>query len=159
MCSGLDHAQRGYESFARECFEPIRDDPGVELELVKASGSPAGREHVAPTLRRDRAVALQLGRAFRFQPFRLEAAAFALGLQRLLERARPDVVYVSEWDTAQILARLRMIRRQRFALLLCNGGFASQGFDHLDHVQELTPAARDYVVQRGADPHRHTVLP
>lgn len=159
VCCGLDHARRGYESFARECFEALRDEAAIELHLVKASGDPGRREHVAPTLRRDRAVAQGAGRLFGFRPFRAEALAFAGGLQPLLIRTRPDLVYVSEWDTARGLAALRPVLRQRFRLLLCNGGFAETGFDHLDHVQQLTPAALEHVVALGADPRRHSMLP
>jgi glycosyltransferase involved in cell wall biosynthesis len=159
VCSGLEHARRGYESFARECFDALTSEPGLQLALVKSSGRPGPREHVVRTLRRDRGPALALGRALRVRPFRLEALAFAFSLQPLLARTRPDLVYLSEWDTAAALARLRPITRQWFKLLLCNGGFASSGFAHLDHVQELTPAARDHVIALGADPARHTVLP
>jgi glycosyltransferase involved in cell wall biosynthesis len=159
VCSGLEHARRGYESFARECFDALVDEPAVGLELVKGSGRAGPREHVARTVRRDHAAARVLGRVLRLRPFRLEALAFAVSLQPLLARQAPELVYVSEWDTAWALAKLRAITRQLFKLLLCNGGFAASGFGHLDHVQQLTPAARDYVVARGADPAKHTVLP
>lgn len=158
-CSGLDHARRGYETFARDCFEALRDEPAIELELVKGSGPPAPGERPIPSVRRDRALVRCLGRVFDARPFRIEAFAFGLGLQPVLARRRPDVVYVSEWDTARVLARLRPVARQPFKLLLSNGGFASEGFDAFDHVQELTPAARDYVLDRGGDPARHSVLP
>jgi glycosyltransferase involved in cell wall biosynthesis len=49
--------------------------------------------------------------------------------------------------------------RKDFKLLLCNGTLVGEGFGHLDHVQDLTPAAHDYVLERGAEPARHTVLP
>lgn len=158
-CCGLDHAQRGYESFARECFQALAPDPALELDLVKASGRPGVREHVAPALRRDRPVALRLGRALGFRPFRLEALSFAVGLQPLLFRRDPHLVYLSEWDTARALASIRRLTGQRFRILLCNGGFAASGFGHLDHVQELTPAARDHVLRHGGNPLAHTVLP
>jgi glycosyltransferase involved in cell wall biosynthesis len=159
VSSGLDHARRGYESFARECFGALRDDPSLQLELVKGSGPSGPRERSVPTIRRDGAVAQTLGRALGARPFRIEALAFAASIQPLLMSRRPDLVYLSEWDTARGLAALRRVSRLRFKLLLCNGGFASEGFEHLDHVQELTPAARDYVICRGADPSRHSVLP
>ena len=158
-CSGLDHARRGYESFARECFEQLQAESEILIELAKASGMPGPREVVVPAIRRDSSLAGAVGRALGRQPFRVEAAVFGLSLQPLLRNYRPDVVYLSEWDTARVLAAVRAITRQRFRLLLCNGGFAERGFDHLDHVQELTPAAFDHVVRLGADPARHTVLP
>lgn len=159
VCSGLDHAHRGYESFARECFAALRDEPGLDLELVKSSGTARAGERLAWTLRRDRLAARGLGWAIAARPFRVEAFAFGFSLQPLLLRRPPDVVYLSEWDTARVLARWRALTRQRFKILFSNGGFAASGFEHLDHVQELTPAGRDYVLERGADPRRHTVLP
>lgn len=42
-CSGLEHAHRGFESFARECFEELRDEPRLDIELVKAT-APDGYE-------------------------------------------------------------------------------------------------------------------
>jgi len=158
-CSGLDHARRGYETFARECFEALRDDPRLDLELVKGSGARGYRERALFTLRRDGALAQAMGRAFGFRPFRLEALAFAFAMYPLLVRRRPELVYLSEWDTAVGLAKLRSLTRQQFRLLLCNGGFASSGFEHLDRVQELTPAALEFVLAQGADPRRHFALP
>jgi 1,2-diacylglycerol 3-alpha-glucosyltransferase len=159
VCCGLDHARRGFESFARECFDALRADPGIRIELVKGSGDSGPGERAIPTLRRDRRPALALSRIFGVRAFRFEALAFAFSLQPLLWRRKPDVVYLSEWDTARGLALLRKITRQRFKLVLSNGTFAPAGFEHLDRVQELTPANRDWLVDRGADPRRHTVLP
>src|SRR4051795_8704100 len=97
VCTGLEHARRGFESFARECFDTLRIDPGVHIELVKGSGSAKEGERAIPTLRRDTALARALGRAFKFRPFRLEALVFAFSLQPVLLHRRPDIVYVSEW--------------------------------------------------------------
>src|SRR5436305_5069901 len=156
VSSGLDHARRGFELSARECFEALVGERGVQLELVKGSGNQGSHERVARTLRRDRTFARALGRARGVQPYRVEALAFAFSLLPQLMRRHPDLVYVSEWDTARGLARLRSLTGHRFKLLLSNGGFVSTGFDLVDHVQELTPAGWQYVVDRGADPETHT---
>lgn len=158
-CSGLDHARRGYESFARECFDALRAVEDLELDLAKGSGPSGEREHHALTTRRDRAAAQLIGRARGLPAFRIEAAAFALGVQPLLIRMRPDVIYLSEWDTARVLAQLRRMNGLGYRILFCNGGFAETGFEHLDLVQELSPASREHVIGRGADPDRHVVLP
>jgi glycosyltransferase involved in cell wall biosynthesis len=158
-CSGLDHARRGYESFARECFAALRGSEEIELELVKSSGATGPGERRVRTLRRDLPLTTTLGRALRRRPFSIEAFAFGWSLLPLLLRARPDLVYLSEWQTARVLAASRALTPLRFRILLCNGGFATGGFEHLDHVQELTPWGREYVLERGADPARHTALP
>lgn len=85
--------------------------------------------------------------------------AFGLSLQPVLAHRRPEVVYLSEWDTARLLAFTRRLTRQRFKLVLSNGTLAGEGFEHLDRVQDLTPAANEFVLQRGANPRRHIVLP
>ncbi len=159
VCSGLEHALRGFESFARDCFGALRDEPAIELELVKGSGAGGDRETAVRTLTRDHPVARALGRAARREPFRFEHAAFGLSLQRELRRRDPDVVYLSEWDTARVLARLRRATGARFRLVLCNGTAAVANFGHLDYVQELTPPALEGNLAGGADPDRHFALP
>lgn len=159
VCSGLDHARRGYESFARESFEALRDATGLRLELVKGSGPRLPSERKVPTLRRDRPFTRVIARSTRVPSFRVEARAFGYALAPLLVTSRPDVVYVSEWDTARALSQLRRVTPLDFKILLCNGGFAERGFGFVDHVQQLTPVARDHVVRLGADPARHSVLP
>jgi 1,2-diacylglycerol 3-alpha-glucosyltransferase len=159
VCPGLDHAMRGFESFARECFEALRAETAFELGLIKGSGTPGPGERALPTLRRDRPLAAALARASGRPPFLFEHLAFAISLQPVLLARRPDVVYFSEWYTGRALSLLRSVTAQRYRLLLCNGTMAVEGFEHLDHVQELTPAALEVVLERGADPKRHAVLP
>jgi 1,2-diacylglycerol 3-alpha-glucosyltransferase len=159
ICSGLDHARRGFESFARECFDVLRDDPALELDLVKGSGARGERERSVPSLTRDARLARALGRATGREPFRFEQAAFAVSVLPLLLRRRPDVVYFSEWHTGKVLAPLRRAFGLQFAMVLSNGTMALEGFEHLDRVQELTPAALEAVLERGADPARHVMLP
>lgn len=126
---------------------------------MKGSGPRRHGERSLPTLRRDRVPAKLLSRAWDGRAFVFEQLAFGFSLQPALVRLRPDVVFLSEWYTALVLARIRALTGQRFKLLLSNGSLAAQGFDHLDHVQELTPAALAWVLERGAYPDRHTMLP
>src|SRR3954467_10131261 len=84
VCSGLDHAHRGFESFARDAFDELRHEPGLEIELVKGSGPAGDRDRAARTLTRLPPVARALGRVPGREPFRFEQAAFALSLQREL---------------------------------------------------------------------------
>jgi glycosyltransferase involved in cell wall biosynthesis len=159
VCPGLDHAMRGFESFARECFEALRGEEAIRLRLIKGSGDSRPGELTLPTLRRDRPLAERLARATRQPPFLFEQLAFAITLQPAILRYRPDIVYFSEWHTGRALSALRSLTRQRHKLLLCNGTMAIERFEHLDHVQELTPAALEVVLERGADPERHSMLP
>ncbi len=158
-CSGLDHAHRGFESFARSCFLALGNQPEIEIELLKGTGTAGHRERSMPALSRDSPLARVLGRLAGREPFRVEQLAFALSLQPALLREAPDVVYFSEWHTGVGLALLRRLTRASYRLVLCNGTMAVEGFEHLDRVQELTPVALRLILERGANPARHTLLP
>lgn len=155
LCPGLDHAQRGFESFARDCFAAFRDDPEIDMRLVKGSGPPGERERALGGPTRDAAAVRAIARVVRARAFRVEHVAFALRVAPLVRRERPDVVYFSEWDVGRVLAVLS----RRAPLVLCNGTGAVTGFEHLARVQELTPVALAAVLERGGDPDRHVLLP
>lgn len=137
----------------------MRGQEGLRIELVKGSGERAEGERAVPTLNRESAVARALGRLSKRDPFQFEHLAFAFSLQPLIARRRPDLVYFSEWHTGRGLALLRRLTHGSFRTLLSNGTMATAGFDHLDHVQQLTPAALATVLEQGADPERQTMLP
>jgi 1,2-diacylglycerol 3-alpha-glucosyltransferase len=158
-CSGLEHAQRGFESFARECFDALRDEPLLDLELVKGSGPDGDRERSVPVLKRDARLAQALGRAWSHDPLCVEQLAFAFSLQPHILRRKPDVVYFSEWYTGKGLAALRRLNRQNYALVLSNGSMMSSGFEQFDRVHQHTAPAFEFVLGTGADPAKHILLP
>lgn len=157
-CSGLEHANRGYESFARECFDTLRDEPRLQLELVKGSGSSGDGERAIRALTRDGWLARSLSH-IRGNPIKVEQLAFAFSLQPEILRRRPDVIYFSEWYTGIGLAKLRALNRQDYALVLSNGSMSAGGFEPFDRIHQHTAPALEYVLARGADPARHVLLP
>lgn len=159
VCAGLDHAWRGFETFARECFNALRDRPDLDITLVKGSGQRALVERTVPLLRRDRLGARLLGRATGLGPIVMEHLSFAVALMPVLARRSPDVVYFSEWHLGRVLGAWRRVSRQRFALAFCNGALAAHGFEHLDRVQQLVPGAIEYTAGHGESPDRQVLLP
>jgi glycosyltransferase involved in cell wall biosynthesis len=157
-CSGLEHAHRGYESFARECFDTLRDDPRLDLWLIKGSGPDGDRERAIPSLKRDDRLTQALGR-IRGGGLRMEQFAFGFSLQPEILRRKPDVIYFSEWYTGVALNHLRKVNRQQYALVLSNGSMAPEGFEPFDRVHQHTAPALDFVLARGADPTRQILLP
>ena len=159
VCAGLDHAWRGFETFARECFDALRGRPDLDMTLVKGTGTRGASELTAPILRRDGGVARLLGRATRLDAIVIEHLAFAVGLMPLLAMRSPDVVYFSEWHVGRALSVWRRITRQRFTLVLCNGALAGSGYGHLDHVQQIAPGAIEHAVGEGQPAERQSLLP
>jgi 1,2-diacylglycerol 3-alpha-glucosyltransferase len=158
-CPGLDHAHRGFETFARECFETLRDRDDLRVELVKGSGAAGPQERAVPTLRRDSAAARVLARTRSLPPFVVEHLAFAVSLLPSLARNPPDVVYFSEWHLGRALGAWRRRMGRRFGLVFCNGGAVPRGYGHLDLVQQMVPGAIEYSVGRGEPAERQLLLP
>jgi 1,2-diacylglycerol 3-alpha-glucosyltransferase len=159
VCPGLEHARRGFETFARECFEALRERDDLRIELVKATGARAPGETVVRVPTRRSRVAQGLASRRAVNPFVVEHLAFGAALIPLLARRRPDVVYFSEWHVGRVLGAWRQRTGRRFALVFCNGGLVPGGYDHLDRVQQLTPGALEYTVAGGEPAERQRVLP
>lgn len=157
-CSGLEHAHRGFESFARECFEELRHERLLDLELVKATGAARDRERAVRAITRDGRLARLFSRR-QNGPIKVEQLAFAFSLQREILRRRPQVIYFSEWYTGVGLNALRVINRQQYALVLSNGSMAAEGFEPFDRIHQHTAPAFEYVLGCGADPAKHVLLP
>lgn len=157
-CSGLEHANRGYESFARECFERLKDDPRLDMWLVKGSGRDGDRERSVASIKRDDRIAAALAR-IRGDALKVEQAAFGFSLVPEIVRRKPDVIYFSEWYTGVVLNKLRRLSHRDYALVLSNGSMAATGFERFDRVHQHTQPALEYVLARGADPKRQILLP
>jgi 1,2-diacylglycerol 3-alpha-glucosyltransferase len=158
-CPGLDHAHRGFETFARECFEALRDREDLAITLVKGSGAGGRGELVVPTLTRQTRLARMLARPWSRPSFIVEHVVFGLALIPVVLRRRPDVVYFSEWHLGRVLAAWRRLSRQSFALVFCNGALAPGGYERFDRVQQLVPGATEYSVARGESPAGQELLP
>jgi 1,2-diacylglycerol 3-alpha-glucosyltransferase len=157
-CSGLEHAHRGYESLARECFDRLHDHPLLDLRLIKGSGPDGDRERSVPSLKRDGPLTRTLGRVWG-GPLRMEQLAFGLSILPEVRRWKPDVIYFSEWYTGVTLNKLRSVIPHEFALVLSNGSMSDEGFEHFDRVHQHTAPALEWVLKRGADPTRQILLP
>lgn len=160
LCSGVGHVVRGFETFAQECFAELRDAPGVGMTLVKGRGPAAGEDRTRRSPGRDSALARVMGRAAGRDGYFAEQMLYALRVAPLVLRARPDVVYVSDWALAGALGRLRLATRARYRMLLSNGAPGPPPYDWpIDHVQHLTPEFYEDSLEVGQPPERHTLLP
>jgi 1,2-diacylglycerol 3-alpha-glucosyltransferase len=158
-CPGLDSTRRGFETFARECFEAFRGHPEIDMQLAKGSGPRRDAETVIPALKREGRAARALARLLRREPFVIEHVAFSLALIPRLLRDKPDVVYFSEWHVGRVLAAWRRATRQRVALVFCNGGLVASGYEKVDVVQQLVPGAIEFTLERGASADNQILLP
>lgn len=159
-CPGLDHVGRGFETFARECFEVLRPDERLDVRLAKGSGEPMDGELVARTFARDRAAARFFASLIRRSPYDVEQVGFTLSLLPRLARLRPDLVFVSDWRVSRLLASWRARSRARFSLALSNGGpYSVELMRHADYVHQPTAPGVQAAVDAGDSSARHVHIP
>ncbi len=120
-CAGLDHVNRGFESFASELFENVRDH--CDAHLIKSSGTGGGNIHVLPGLRRNAAIYRWLPSSYfnEYRRYRNECLLFGLQFLRLAAREKFDVVHFSDSVFGDFLLRARKVFGLKFKLLCSNG--------------------------------------
>lgn len=159
-CPGLGHAHRGFETFARECFEALAECDDLHVVLVKGKGPASGDDRTARTISRDALASRALGRLMRREPYVIEQLAFALRVAPMVARERPDVILLSEWSLARALGLLRSVTHARYKLVYSNGAVLWPPFpEAIDVVQQLTPGGLEVALRGGEAPERHVVLP
>jgi 1,2-diacylglycerol 3-alpha-glucosyltransferase len=160
LSPGLGIAARGFERAARENFEALRHEPGLDVHLVKGRGRRAERERVAATVSREGRLARWVAGRRDRPDFWLEQLVFSVTVQPQLLRLRPDVVMLGEWTLTRALGHWRKVARHRFRILLYNGAAAEPPYpDAADHVQQLTPDVFDAALAAGVPADFQTVLP
>lgn len=164
VCSGLGHVNRGYESFARECFEALASDPSLQITLVQGGDTSIPGSITVPNLPRDRPWTQQIARWLHFHktlndPYTLEQITFFLGLIPQLQQHRPDVVFLSDFTLATLLWHWRRISRLNYKILFSNGAPNGPPFSRMDHVQHLTPTHYQWAIEAGEPPEKHTIIP
>ena len=165
VCSGLGHINRGYESFARECFDALRDHPSVRMTLYKGGGesSPDGREVSLWNTPRDFRSADLLGKLLMNKGcFFSEQVTFVLSLLPHIVRHRPEVIFVSEPPTARLLWQMRRATRQHYRILFSNGQPLTPELmtvPRFDHVHQLAPPHYNDAIRIGIPASRQSMVP
>jgi 1,2-diacylglycerol 3-alpha-glucosyltransferase len=136
ICSGMDRVKRGYEIHARDLFDLLRDDPEIELTLLKGNGPRQAGEKVVFNLHRDGFVNRLLCRVVGMRwKYYIEYVSFALGLLPMLLFRSFDAFYVMEAPLYKFLSRWRERTNARYKLIHPTGG----------QLGVLPATARDYV--------------
>jgi 1,2-diacylglycerol 3-alpha-glucosyltransferase len=141
VCTGMDKVKRGFEIHARDLFELLRNDPQLELVLLKGSGSRRIDEKVVFNLQRDsfanRLLCRIVGSRWRYY---IEYVSFAVGLLPLLLLSSFDAFYVMEAPLYKFLSRWRRLTGAQFKLIHPTGGQLSRiPASPRDFVHHVTP--------------------
>jgi hypothetical protein len=140
ICSGLGHIQRGFESFTQECFETLLKESSLDITLFKGGGGSYKKAIRLWNLPREDWSAIQLGKVTGRGAYFIEQASFTFSLLPYIHREQPDVIYFSDGAVGNILWHWRRLTKQRYKLLLSNGGpYYPPFLPYCDHVQQVAP--------------------
>jgi 1,2-diacylglycerol 3-alpha-glucosyltransferase len=141
VCTGMDRVKRGFEIHARDLFELLRDDPQLELLLLKGNGVRRADEKVVFNLHRDSIVNRLLCRVVGSRwKYYIEYVSFAFGLLPLLVFRSIEAFYVMEGPVYKFLSRWRRLTGARYKLIHPTGGQLSRiPASDRDYVHHVTP--------------------
>jgi glycosyltransferase involved in cell wall biosynthesis len=158
-CTGLGRVNRGYESFARECYDALKDSDEFQLYLLKGGGQRRAHEIVLPNFHRNSKMASWLGKLLKEESYLIEQFTFCISLLPLIFRKRPAVIYYSDFILGTYLWHLRRILKFRYKLLFSNGAPNGPPFKTEDHVQQLLPIYVCEATAGGTSLDKQTLLP
>lgn len=158
-CSGLGNIKRGFESFARECFDALVKEPSIHITLFKGGGDFQEKEITLWNLPRNDWRAIQLGKLTKRGAYNIEQSTFFLNLLPYIYREKPDIIYFSDINLGNALWHWRNLTKTKYKLLFSNGCPQEPPFLRWDHVQQLTPVYFQNALNAGVSPDKQTLLP
>ncbi|WP_299291087.1 glycosyltransferase family 4 protein [uncultured Mucilaginibacter sp.] len=159
VCTGLGHINRGYESFAHECYDALRDTKDFKLYLIKGGGKSTGNEIVLQNLPRRNKSTQFIAKVLSSDPYKIEQVTFCISLLPLIFKKKPAVIYYSDFWLGTYLWHLRRLLKFKYKLLFSNGAPNGPPFKTEDHVQQLLPVYLEQAIKQGAPASMQTLLP
>lgn len=160
LCTGLDRIRRGYESFARECFDALRQKSIVEMRLYKGSGGRDHNERALLCLSRKSIAAKLLARLTGRSAYHVEQLTFLVSyLRGPLRVDPPQIVFTSDANLANFLSRWRRRTGAKYRILYSNGGPIRPPFPEYDHIQQVALPYYLQSIQAGEPEPKHSLVP
>lgn len=160
LCTGLDAVRRGYESFARECFDNLRGDNRLRMRLYKGNGKAAPGERALWCIQRDSPSARLIGRVLKRSSYHVEQWSFLRSYLKVIKlEGEPDVIFTSDANLANFLFRQRQQSGSQYRILFSNGGPVQPPFPEYDHIQQVAEPYLHEAIDAGEPRARHSLVP
>jgi 1,2-diacylglycerol 3-alpha-glucosyltransferase len=157
VCTGLGRVNRGFETFAQECFDALKkNDKSLEFILLRGAknGKLIDNEYVCWNMSRQSTTRL-LGpdNAYRF-----ENMTFVLSLIPKIVHDQPAIILISDFFAACYLMHLKKCFGFTYKVLFSNGGPSGPPYI-FDHIHQLSDFYFREAIAYGELPVKHTVIP
>jgi len=158
-CTGVGIVNRGFESFAREAFDGLKNFPGLESWLIKGAGERTECEIPVWCLPRTGRAARWLGSLIHRNSTIAEQLSSFLPIVREIRRLRPHVIFHSDASLGYQLFSRRKWTGVSYRLVYSNGGPIGPPFDRTDFVQQVAPFYHAQAISFGEPAAKHFLLP
>nr|MDZ8001363.1 glycosyltransferase family 4 protein [Aulosira sp. DedVER01a] len=152
---------RGYESFAQQAFQALSKESSLEVTLFKGGGKAQAQEIPLWNLPRHTRTACRIAKYTKTSAYLVEQISFCFSLLRYIQREKPNVIYFSDNDIGNLLARWRDFSKQNYKLLFCNGGPLrprSPIFANCDLIQQVAPQHLHNCLNAGISAQKQTLV-
>jgi 1,2-diacylglycerol 3-alpha-glucosyltransferase len=158
-CTGVGTANRGIESFFRECFNGLHGYPGLDITLLKVGESSAHGERRVWCLPRDGSAAARAGRLIHRDAYVVEQLTSVLPIVHQIRKHKPDVVFSSDCNMMIRLVRYRKLIGRSYRVIYSNGAPLGPPFSDWDHVHHVTPFEYEIALRAGEPSERNSMVP
>lgn len=158
-CTGVGIFNRGIETFFREAFDGLRDEPGIEAWLIKGAGPRTENEIPVWCLPRTGRAARWLGALLRRDCYVAEQLSSFPFVVRQVRRLCPQVIFYSDSNLGFQLYFRRKWIGVPYRLLFSNGGPVSAPFVRTDFVHQVTPHSHAAALTAGEPAQKHFMVP
>ncbi|MEA5578812.1 glycosyltransferase family 4 protein [Anabaena sp. UHCC 0451] len=162
ICSGLGHVMRGYESFASQVFQELSKESSIDITLFKGGGEAKTKEIPLWNLPRYTRTACRIAKYTKTSSYFIEQVTFFLSLLPYIHRHKPDVIYFSDNDIGNLLAKWRSWTKQKYKLLFSNGGPVKPTepiFMNCDLIHQIAPKHFQTAMNAGIPKEKQIVIP
>jgi glycosyltransferase involved in cell wall biosynthesis len=159
VCTGVGIINRGIETFARECFDGLKNIEGLDISLFKGAGEEKEKEKILWNIPRNGELAPLLGKFIKRNGYVVEQLSSFLPFVKAIRQGNPDLIFYSDSNLGFQLYRWRQQIGVPYKLLFSNGGPCSPPFDRTDFVHQVSPLYRQQALQAEESPDKHILVP
>lgn len=159
VCTGVGIINRGIETFARECFDGLKNIEELDITLFKGAGEEKPKEKVLWNISRESNLANFLGKTIKRNGYVVEQLSSFLPFVQEIKKGKPDLIFYSDSNLGFQLYRWREQIGVPYKLLFSNGAPCSPPFDRHDFVHQVAPLYREKALEAGESPEKHILVP
>jgi glycosyltransferase involved in cell wall biosynthesis len=159
VCTGVGIINRGIETFARECFDGLKNIEELDITLFKGAGEEKPKEKVLWNISRESNLANFLGKTIKRNGYVVEQLSSFLPFVQEIRKGKPNLIFYSDSNLGFQLYRWRQQIGVPYKLLFSNGAPCNPPFNRTDFVHQVAPLYREKALEARESLQKHILVP